>query len=568
MSEIKKIFTVLLLAFFTITFSVSCSSDEEISEQPKGEVQIQVATYAVTGDGESTASSNRAAFVKDNNQYKPQFASGDVLLVWGTKNSKYFYGFLTLKSGAGSASGSFSGTLNVEGSDTSINPLDNPTEINAILAPSGWNTKGYSYVENTHSYKHSTYTPVSSMEQIGPYVPIEKTSYDSSNRLFTLDLKGNITHVTLYGLSASVDYTIYAYNQSGGTNYCNGTINTDANGVLDFYLPTTLDAGYYYKVSRSGETDYIADVTQQAFSSYTKKILKIARADLSRISRHITIGNGTVCSGTTSSYGVTISDGASVTLNGASLTSNGSYAPIACSGTATINLVGTNTVVSKTSGYSGIQPASGKTLTIQGSGSLSITGGSGAAGIGAGGGTTCGNITIAGGTITATGGEHGAGIGSGCRANNIDSKCGNITISGGTITAAGGTYGAGIGSGSLVSGGASQCGNIAISGGSVTATGGTGAAGIGTGNSSNCGTITIEKGASYIEMRRQEAAASVEADGCYYILGKADVGSNCGTITIDGKDNTSGVLITSSFDHYNSTIDGNHLWWKLTPKNN
>ncbi len=524
MSEIKKIFTVLLLAFFTITFSVSCSSDEDINEQPKGEVQVQVATYAITGDGESTASSNRAAIVKDNNQYKPQFASGDVLLVWGTKNSKYFYGYLTLKSGAGSASGSFSGTLNVEGSDTSINPLDNPTEINAILAPSEWNTKGYSYEENTHSYKHSTYIPVSSMEQIGPYVPIEKTSYDSSNRLFTLDLKGNITHVTLYGLSSSAEYTINAYNKSGGTNYCNGTINTDANGVLDFYLPTTLAAGYYYKVSRSGETDYIADVTQQSFSSYTKKILKIARADLNRITRNITIGNGTVCSGSTSTYGITISDGASVTLNGASLTSNGSYSPITCSGNATINLVGTNTLTSNTTNYSGIQPGgTDKTLTIRGSGSLTVAGAEKAPGIGAGGGMTCGNITIASGTINATGGSSGAGIGSGCVVNSV----------------------------------ASQCGKIEISGGSVTATGGSTAASIGTGYQSKCGTITITDGATMVKMIKADTNPGLNFMG----VGSDTPSENCGIITIDGVQN---AYSGSNFKHFTSQSDETN--WTLTHK--
>ena len=95
--------------------------------------------------------------------------------------------------------------------------------------------------------------------------------------------------------------------------------------------------------------------------------------------------------------------------------------------------------------YAGIYVPEGKTLTIRGTGSLTVTGGSGGgAGIGgnATGDANCGSIVISGGTIKATGGSGGAGIGLG-----YSSGCvfGDITISGGTVTATGCDEAPGIG---------------------------------------------------------------------------------------------------------------------------
>ena len=89
-------------------------------------------------------------------------------------------------------------------------------------------------------------------------------------------------------------------------------------------------------------------------------------------------------------------------------------------------------------------PANSK-LTIRGSGSVTATGGSYAAGIGgqaADAGKDCGTIIINGGTVTATGGYNGAGIGGG-----YNGAGGSVTISGGTVTATGGSNGKGIGAG-------------------------------------------------------------------------------------------------------------------------
>ena len=200
----------------------------------------------------------------------------------------------------------------------------------------------------------------------------------------------------------------------------------------------------------------------------------------------------------------TIPDGKTVVLSGVTI----SYDQIACSGDATIILMGANTVTAANNTAAIKIGDSGTTLTITGSGSLTATGGMFGAGIGTdvvtSGTLSGGNIVINGGTVTATGGNYGAGIGTG-QPQNATNTCGNITINGGTVIAQGGNLGgAGIGTGvSLQSSGktaSNTCGAITIGTGvkSVTAnksSNNPGPNSIGKGRSNNgtqaCGTITI-----------------------------------------------------------------------------
>ena len=150
---------------------------------------------------------------------------------------------------------------------------------------------------------------------------------------------------------------------------------------------------------------------------------------------------------------VTIPDGASITLNNATITGS-----IVCEGSATITLVGTNSVSGATN-KAGIQiGGSGTTLTINGDGTLTANGGDNSAGIGLSRAWNVtedvvgGNIVINGGNITANGGGGGAGIGAGVTKdpNNSSSRkaiVGTITIAGGSVTAVGGSNADGIGAG-------------------------------------------------------------------------------------------------------------------------
>ena len=253
--------------------------------------------------------------------------------------------------------------------------------------------------------------------------------------------------------------------------------------------------------------------------------------DLSTLTADYEAQDGDVLTGTLgANVKISIADGATVTLDGVTINgvnnSNYEWAGITCLGDATIILSGTNTVKGFYQNYPGIQAAAaGKTLIINGTGSLTASSYGKGAGIGGVNNVACGNIEIQGGTITATSVTYGAGIGGGDRAD-----CGNITISGGTVNATGGERGAGIGGGRRGPDNGS-CGNILISGGTVTATGGINAAGIGGGRGyndgtfSSCGTITITSGVTKV--------TATMGDGAPYSIGAGKYG-NCGTVTIGG----------------------------------
>ena len=212
----------------------------------------------------------------------------------------------------------------------------------------------------------------------------------------------------------------------------------------------------------------------------------------------VTAGEHWLITGTgeATSNKITISDGATVTLDGVNI-SGISYC-IKCLGDATIILKdgSTNTLTSTDDEYPALSIGdAGTTLTIQGStGVLNVTSGMYCAGIGGGyknTNSTCGNIRIEGGVITAQGGSAGAGIGSDCG----PATCGDIIITGGTITAIGGNSATGIGTGYGDSNTA-VCGDITIANTvtKVTATKGENAAhsiGKGDGNNASCGTVTI-----------------------------------------------------------------------------
>ena len=127
-------------------------------------------------------------------------------------------------------------------------------------------------------------------------------------------------------------------------------------------------------------------------------------------------------------------------------------------------------------------------LTINGPGALTINDCDwNKSGIGA---SSVGTLVINGGTINVTGGLQAAGIG-GYTNNNIG---GTIIINGGVVKATGGDRAAGIGGGANYGGGDyGKCGDITINGGQVTVTGGSDAPGIGPGcKGTASGTLTLD----------------------------------------------------------------------------
>ena len=322
-----------------------------------------------------------------------------------------------------------------------------------------------------------------------------------------------------------------------------------ATSVVTLAIPTdvAIDGALTIEATVGDDTYAYTKAEGAKFNpgTYYQSTVSMAKAatDLSKLTADYTVKNGETLTGTlngeTQPYKITIAAGATVTLDGVTITGKNTplykWAGITCEGDATIILKDetTNTVKGFYSGYPGIQAGpTGTMLVIKGgsvgTGSLTASANGWAAGIGGGYQMTCGNIEIQGGVITATGGTSTAGIGGGGNDGSVSGgNCGDITISGGTVNATGGFKAAGIGGGVNAT-----CSNITISGGSITVKGGVGGAAIGSGCAqdiaASCGDITISGGT--IEATAGDASAGIGS-------GFSQTGvATCGNITI-----TSGV---------------------------
>ena len=259
--------------------------------------------------------------------------------------------------------------------------------------------------------------------------------------------------------------------------------------------------------------------------TYYQSTVSMAKAatDLSKLTADYTVKNGETLTGTlngeTQPYKITIAAGATVTLDGVTITGKTNprykWAGITCEGDATIILKdgSTNTVKGFHQNYPGIHVPSG-TLTIKGE-------------------------TEGTGKLIASSNGDGAGIGGGDGISSTNKNCGNIVIQGGVITATGGSNSAGIGSG-----GYGSCSDITISGGTVTATGGEMSAAIGSGyGSASCGKITITDGVTSVTATKGSYSPNS--------IGAGDYGSTCGTVTIGGN---VGVITVSPYTYPAPTI--------------
>ena len=288
---------------------------------------------------------------------------------------------------------------------------------------------------------------------------MEQFSWEDDNDYssgFELTPVNAILNFTINGLDASTEVNVsFSYPNYPEDIVVSGKVTTDGDGTATFAigiiygnnlkdctltvggnaitLPADkeVEAGKIYNISRS-----VSPIISLSGRTY--------------LDEELVIPDGYIVTGSATAYSckVAVAAGATVTLRDVvndnwSLDPSSACPGIRCIGDATIILEGNNTV--KGGGtYAGIYVPEGKTLTIRGTGSLTVTGGSGG-GAGIGGNATdanCGSIVISGGTITATGGSHGAGIGLG-----YSSGCefGDITISGGTVTATGCDEAPGIG---------------------------------------------------------------------------------------------------------------------------
>ena len=541
----KNFFKTLACAMLmpALLLTTSCSKGDDAVTNPEKPANTEAAInkgYALPVTVNVTRQDNGTRASYNESTKKLEFSTGDKLFVKGNDNSEggagQFAGELTWQSG-----GTFSGTIYTqkEYSGTADALFTAATSISAILLPNGY--ESYNFLSIRDKGTSEKYDDEADVRQYNAFVAsetakakgVEQFSFEKASNYssgFALTPRFAILNFTISGLEAGAqDVTLWVKITDVPDTYVKGSVTPNASGVATFAIGVPAGSN----ISNAVENNLTVGTHNFTLPSSTTfaagKIYNITRGtgatvDLSTKNADYTAQNGETLTGTlASNVKISIANDATVILNGVSINANGDwdsdeYAGITCLGNATIILSGTNTVKGFHRYYPGIHIAEGKTLTIDGTGSLNASSNGMGAGIGGGQGIACGNIVINSGNITATGGQNSAGIGGGL------ASCGNITINGGNITATGGENGTGIGSGY-----ASTCGNIEISGGTITATGGDSGAGIGSGYGwgSSCGYITISGG-------------TVDATGSGSDKGGAGIGSgrtgHCGDINI-----TSGV---------------------------
>jgi len=483
-SKMKKTMRFLSMAALALVgaATVGCSSDDSIIDEPQQqEVTKNNVVTLTTTVGFDDAAGTRAL----TSTGVKTFAVGETMALcyWNTSGNWVKAESNALEAGDiadGSKSATFTFTLT------------NPTKSGAVvyIYPAAMAMED-GEVNNDALYNNQDGT-LAKLASTFDY-SFGNGAWDGDNLpSLTLENQLAILAITLKDEAGANDITssITGLTLSDGT-YSYSVTRSAADGPIYVAIRPTEDATITVTAT-DGTKNYTKTLTSKTYAasngySVSWKMMQVA-TDLSTLTAAYTAQDGDILTGTLgSNVKISIADGASVTLKDVTINgvNNTSYkwAGITCLGDATITLEGTNTVKGFHEYYPGIHVPEGKTLTIQGEGSLNASENGYSAGIGGGDKLSCGNIVINGGTVTATGGDYAAGIG------GVEGSCGAITISGGTVTATGGYRGAGIGSGNYGS-----CGAITISGGTVTATGGGDGAGIGSGETGSFDAITISGG--------------------------------------------------------------------------
>ena len=476
----KYIFFMAVAALMALA---ACSNDNDILEpqQPAtdGLLRTPVTITANYGEGGDNAGTTRVAYTESGSNITATWQISDQIevVVDGQVST------LTLTNGAGTSSATFVGTISHSHALTATTPLvcyvkdaSNPSAVTV-------NSDGsYTYTSGTFLGQDGTLDGAARCNLFYGMTPYG----DGTNLTCDFSINTSMMKFTIDASGLTEGEATLSYN-SGDVMLASATFTIASDGRNTVYM--TIPANHYtgaqtlHYVSATNSIDATATLsdTQATFipgQTYRKSFMLLHSA-----TGAITVNDGVTLFGTggTNTH-LTIADDATVNLIGVSINTSGLHAAITCAGDATINLRGTNTVKASHDYYPGIFIPSLSLLSFGGSGSLTAIGGNASAGIGSGYNSSCGKITINGGTVTATGGD-GAGIGSG-----MFGSCDNITINGGTVTATGG-YGAGIGSGF-----SGSCDDLTIKGGTVIATSVNNASGIGCGYFGSCGAITIDDG--------------------------------------------------------------------------
>ena len=604
----------LVMAAALIITTTACSNEDYFADEPTPATTKASKTYTMTVTAAMPADDATRALSVDGKKLNATWAAGDAVKVYKTVSGanvtdpETYVEVGTLKATNISADG-LSATL------TGTVALDSKVRLSFFyVGQYNDGTATGSVASTTYDYSSQTGTlddvatrfdramtalSASKYEIDGNRITTNNTlSFTNQQAIVTFKLK-NASGSTVSVSNLKVEATGgYSFSMSGnGTNGVPATASTItvtpasaantftiaippiSSGTATFPIRLTADGtdGYTYYYEKD-------NVTAFAKGQYYEISVKMKRfKDLSKLTANYTAQDGDELRGTiTSGKHLSIASGASVTLNGVTISEGVSsgYSGITCVGDATITLVGENNISTLSSYCCGIEAGgSGTTLNIGGEGSLNATGNSKGAGIGGKYGKDCGAINISGGTINATGGYFAAGIGS---SDNM--SCSSITISDGTIIATTGDSAAGIGSGHK-----GACGDIIISGGNVSATGGYFGAGIGTGQDGICGSIIISGGTinatagnnsgagigsaeagKFSSISITDGISRVTVTGCPdpQPIGKGNGDTGSGTVTVDGVANwTGGETEHLSFSAGGVIIGSdNYMRWVLQHK--
>ena len=604
----------LVMAAALIITTTACSNEDYFADEPTPATTKASKTYTMTVSAAMPADDATRALSVDGKKLNATWAAGDAVKVYKTVSGanvtdpETYVEVGTLKATNISADG-LSATLTVTVA------LDSKVRLSFFyVGQYNDGTATGSVASTTYDYSSQTGTlddvatrfdramtalSASKYEIDGNRITTNNTlSFTNQQAIVTFKLK-NASGSTVSVSNLKVEATGgYSFSMSGnGTNGVPATASTItvtpasaantftiaippiSSGTATFPIRLTADGtdGYTYYYEKD-------NVTAFAKGQYYEISVKMKRfKDLSKLTANYTAQDGDELRGTiTSGKHLSIASGASVTLNGVTISEGVSsgYSGITCVGDASITLVGENNISTLSSYCCGIEAGgSGTTLNIGGEGSLNATGNSKGAGIGGKYGKDCGAINISGGTINATGGYFAAGIGS-----SDNKSCGSITISDGTIIATTGDSSAGIGSGHK-----GTCGDIIISGGNVSATGGYFGAGIGTGQNGICGSIIISGGTinatagnnsgagigsaevgKFSSITITDGISRVTVTGCPdpQPIGKGNGDTVSGTVTVDGVANWMG----GETEHLSFSAGGviigsdNYMRWVLQHK--
>lgn len=429
----------------------ACSGEDNTIEtsqtgNPKELSKVKTIAYSVTVNG---GNATTRATVDDNNKTL-RFAAGDVLYIASDSRAD-LKGALTLKAGdAGKTSGAtFEGSLTYTGDA----PADDLTlkatlvgSSNAGIGITDGKVTGITYP--TDAFCSSVNDAVEKYSLLTGTSTYAARSFSLSQSTaflnFAVRLTGSVTAGT--NVTATV--------KNGATTLSAATVTAaDVSGTVtaQFVLPVaanTVLSGATVTINNLPAVSFGGD----AAKTLSAKVYNVARGivDLSTLTAAYTAQNGDLLTGTlANNVKISIANDATVTLDGVNINPTSS-AGIICKGNANIILSGDNYVSGSKdnpavqAAHNDSDPDKEFTLTISGSGSLTATGGSDAAGIGSGFKGECGNITISGGTVTATGGTYAAGIGTGYES----SGCGAISIKN-TVTQVTATKGDGFNVGSF-----------------------------------------------------------------------------------------------------------------------